>query len=88
MDLLCKDRNGNSVVVVELKKGRKGDEVVGQILRYIGWMMNNLKTDVRGVIVINEPDDRLDYAVVPLKKIIGVKYYRVKLEISDKYTNE
>jgi restriction system protein len=88
MDLLCKDRNGNSVVVVELKKGRKGDEVVGQILRYIGWMMNNLKTDVRGVIVVNETDDRLDYAVVPLKKIIGVKYYRVKFEISDKYTNE
>jgi hypothetical protein len=87
MDLLCEDRIGNSVVV-ELKKGRKSDEVVGQILRYIGWVMNNLKKDVRGIIVVNEPDDRLEYAVVPLKKIIGVKYYRVKFEISDKYSNE
>jgi len=87
IDLLCKDKNGNAVVV-ELKKGRKSDEVVGQILRYIGWVMNNQKTKVRGIIVVNEPDDRLEYAVAPLKNMIDIKYYRVKFEISSTYEAE
>jgi len=87
IDLLCKDKNGNAVVV-ELKKGRKSDEVVGQILRYIGWVMNNQKTKVRGIIVVNEPDERLEYAVAPLKNMIDIKYYRVKFEISNTYDAE
>jgi hypothetical protein len=58
---------------------------VGQILRYIGWAMNNLKTNVRGIIVVSEPDDKLEYAVLPLKKMINIMYYRVKFELSDKY---
>ena len=87
IDLLCKDKNGNAVVV-ELKKGRKSDEVVGQILRYIGWVMNNQKTKVRGIIVVNKPDDRLEYAVAPLKNMIDIKYYRVKFEISNTYDAE
>jgi len=87
IDLLCKDKNGN-YVVVELKKGRKSDEVVGQILRYIGWVMEKDKTKVRGIIVVNEPDDRLEYAVAPLKNMIDIKYYRVKFEISNTYDAE
>lgn len=87
IDLLCKDKNGKAVVV-ELKKGRKSDEVIGQILRYIGWVMKNQKTNVRGIIVVNEPDDRLEYAVAPLKNMIDIKYYRLKFEISNTYDAE
>ena len=85
IDLLCKDKNGTSVVI-ELKKGRKSDEVVGQILRYIGWVMNNQNPKVRGIIIVNEPDGKLEFAVVPLKNLIEIKYYKVKFEISSNYT--
>ena len=39
------------MVVVELKKGRKNDEVVGQVLRYMGSARQNVakKAGVRGL---------------------------------------
>jgi hypothetical protein len=85
IDLLCKDKYGNHVVV-ELKKGRKSDEVVGQILRYMGWVIKNRKGKVRGIIIVNEVDDRLNYAIIPLKDMIEIKYYKVRFEISNEYT--
>jgi len=85
MDLLCKDKEGN-YVVVELKKGSVGDMVAGQILRYIGWVQEYFKTDkVRGIIIANEKDEKLDFALIPLKNLIQAKYYQVKFEIYDKF---
>lgn len=72
IDLLCKD-NDNHFVVVELKKGRSSDRVVGQILRYIGFiqenMLENEKQIVRGIIVGREIDKKLEMS---LKAIPGV----------------
>jgi len=82
IDLLCKDRKGTHVVV-ELKKGRKSDEVVGQTLRYVGWVEKNLDSKVRGIIIVNEPDPKLQYALRPLKNLIDLKYYKVNFEIGD-----
>jgi len=85
MDLLCKDKDG-CYVVVELKKGRIGDVVIGQILRYIGWVQVKFNTNkVRGIIIVNEEDEKLNFALKPLKNLIQIKYYQVKFEISDKY---
>jgi len=85
MDLLCKDKEGN-YVVVELKKGSVGDMVAGQILRYIGWVQEYFKTDkVKGIIIANEKDEKLDFALIPLKNLIQAKYYQVKFEIYDKF---
>jgi len=83
IDLLCKDQKNNHVVI-ELKKGRKNDEVVGQTLRYLGWVEKNLKTKVRGIIIVNEPDERLEYALGPIKNLIELKFYKVNFEIKDK----
>ena len=83
IDLLCKDRKGTHVVI-ELKKGRKSDEVVGQTLRYLGWVDKNLDAKARGIIIVNEPDGRLEYALRPLKNLVELKYYRVNFEIDDK----
>ena len=72
IDLLCKDSNDN-FVVVELKKGRTSDRVVGQILRYIGFISDSeLERDgqkVRGIIVGREIDKKLEMS---LKAIPGV----------------
>ena len=86
IDLLFKDKN-NNFVVVELKRKKTGDSVVGQILRYIGWVQENLGKDVRGIIIIGEPYDKLDYALRPIEHLVQLKYYRVKFEISDTYYN-
>ena len=51
IDLLCTDQQGN-FVVIEIKKDRSGDKVVGQIQRYMGWVKKHLAgdKDVRGII--------------------------------------
>jgi len=82
IDLLCNDRDGHKVIV-ELKKGRETDKVVGQTLRYLGWISKNQDPNTRAIIVVNEPDEKLDFAVYPLKDKIKVKYYKVKFEVSD-----
>jgi CRISPR/Cas system-associated exonuclease Cas4 (RecB family) len=83
IDLLCKDRKGEHVVI-ELKKGRKSDEVVGQTLRYLGWVQKKLSTKARGIIIVNEPDERLEYALSPLRSLVELKFYKVNFEIKDK----
>ncbi len=66
IDLLCKDRKGN-LVVIELKKfGVKHDSIIDQIARYIGYVKAHVakgNQKVRGIIVVGKIDDKLRYAV-------------------------
>lgn len=65
IDILCQDKDDN-FVVVELKRGRISDQVVGQLSRYMGWVTENKTHDlkkVRGIIVASEADRNLDYAL-------------------------
>lgn len=74
LDLLCKDVDGN-YVVIELKKTKGTDQVVGQILRYMGWVKEqNPAAKVRGVIIVAKIDEALRYA---LKAVTGVQAKRV-----------
>ena len=72
IDLLAEDNNG-VYVVIELKKGRSGDKVVGQIARYLTWVMQRLgggkDNRVRGLIVGKEFDRKFAAAVAQLKKV-------------------
>lgn len=69
IDLLALDKHREEFVVMELKKGRSSDVVVGQILRYMGWVKEHLATNdyknykVRGIIIVKEKDDKLEYAL-------------------------
>jgi len=76
VDILARDRNGN-FVVVELKVSKGYDKVVGQMLRYIGWLKKNLATEgecVRGIIVAREITEDLVLAVSCLKNVRLVEY--------------
>jgi hypothetical protein len=71
IDLLAVDRQKNEFVVIELKKGRISDVVVGQILRYMGWVKANLAKDtgVRGIVISKEKDEKLEYALKSLPNV-------------------
>jgi len=79
LDLLCKDRDGQ-YVVVELKRSQGNDQVVGQILRYMGWALENYRTDkVRGIIIVGKKDQALSYAIKAVPNI-QVKEFKILIE--------
>ena len=86
IDVLAKERGTGSFVVIELKKGRESDVVVGQTLRYMGWVQENLcqqGEDVKGLIICKAQDERLRYALQALPGNIRVKFYTVSFRLSD-----
>lgn len=85
IDILAFDPENNSWVVIELKRGRTSDVVVGQITRYMGWIKRNLcdqEQSVKGLIICTEPDPRLSYSL-EIVRDVQVKYYRVSFDLRD-----
>lgn len=85
IDILATDEKGN-FVIIELKKGRKNDEVIGQVLRYIGWVRENLVKNnekVRGLIIVKDEDPKLEYAVKEISDKVKVKRYNVNFKLLD-----
>jgi hypothetical protein len=72
IDLLCKDKRGD-IVVIELKKfGAKQDSIIDQVTRYMGWVKKHIAKGaqkVRGIIVVAKADDRLHYAVAAIPNV-------------------
>jgi hypothetical protein len=79
LDLLCKDLDGR-YVVIELKRSQGTDQVVGQILRYMGWIQENYRTDrVRGIIIVGKKDQALSYAIKAVKNI-QLKEFKISIQ--------
>lgn len=77
IDLLAREKGTGNWLVVELKKGMSNDVVIGQILRYIGWVQEHLATDgqsVKGIIIAGDVDDKLVYALKPLPNVELLTY--------------
>lgn len=77
LDLLCVDTATDTLVVVELKRGRSPDSVVGQATRYMGWIRAHLATtgqNVEGIVVAHEYDDRLRYAAAAVPGLTIMTY--------------
>jgi hypothetical protein len=84
IDFLCTDKSSGDFVVIELKRGRSSDSAVGQVLRYIGWVDENLARPgqkTRGIIIAKEVDDALRYAVKGLMNV-SVLTYKVDFKLS------
>ncbi|MSQ10787.1 MAG: DUF91 domain-containing protein, partial [Dehalococcoidia bacterium] len=75
IDLLAIDTMGE-LVVFELKLGRGPDYTIGQILRYMGWVRQNigLGKQVRGVIIAQTIDDKLRYAASEIPAVQLLEY--------------
>jgi restriction system protein len=79
IDILAVSKDKKELLVVELKKGRASDSVVGQIQRYMGFVMDELAEDdqdVKGVIIALEDDLRIRRA---LKVTRGIEFYRYEV---------
>lgn len=85
IDILAWKPIENTFVVIELKKGRSSDKVVGQVLRYMGWIKKHLchdKQTVKGLVICGESDAKLSYAL-EMTKDIAVKYYSVSFKLTE-----
>lgn len=85
IDILAVEPKVNSFVVIELKKGRPSDQVIGQILRYMGWVKKNLCKDgqaVKGLVICRDPDPKLSYAL-EMTNNIDVRYYSVSFKLRE-----
>jgi restriction system protein len=85
IDILAQTRSGDSFVIIELKKGRPSDQVVGQVLRYMGWVKKNLCSDgqaVKGLVICRDPDPKLSYAL-EMRNNIDVRYYSVAFKLRE-----
>lgn len=85
IDLLAKHRREPRWLVIELKRDKSSDAVVGQILRYIGWIKAHLAQPgdaVEGLIIAARGEDKLHYAlsVVPT---VSFKSYEVEFRLND-----
>ena len=75
-DLICLDEN-DDFTVLELKRGMSSDQAIGQVLRYVGWVQENIATKgqkVHGCIVTGDYDEQLRLAASAAKiRIILVR---------------
>lgn len=79
IDILAVSKDQKRLLVVELKRGRASDVVVGQVLRYMGYVQDVLTTPgqtVTGVIVALEDDAKLKRA---LSVVSSVQFYRYEI---------
>ena len=77
LDILAISKDRKRLLVVELKKGRASDAVVGQTLRYMSYVKDELAEDgqsVLGVIIAHEDDPRIRRALSMTPSIIFYRY--------------
>lgn len=77
MDILAISKDRTRLLVVELKRGRASDAVVGQIQRYMGYVQEALLEpgqSVEGVIIAQEDDLRIRRALSMARSIRFMKY--------------
>ena len=83
LDILAISKDKNEFLVIELKKSRASDIVLGQIQRYMGHIKKNLAKNksVKGLIIALEDDKNLKDALSVAPNIKFMKY-----EVSFKLT--
>ena len=79
LDILAVRRDNTELLVVELKKGKASDAVVGQVQRYMGFVSDELAEEgqaVRGVIIALEDDLKIRRA---LSMTTNIDFYRYEV---------
>lgn len=82
IDILAISKDKNELTVVELKKGRAGDVVIGQVQRYMGYVKEELAEEnqtVKGIIIAFEDDLKIRRALAVAPNI---EFYTYKVSFS------
>lgn len=77
IDILAISKDKKELLIVELKKGRASDNVVGQIQRYMGFVLEELAEEgqtVKGIIIALEDDNRIRRALAVAPNIEFYRY--------------
>ena len=77
IDILALNKNKKDFLVVELKRDRASDPVIGQTTRYMGWVEENLCTpqqSVNGLIIAHQQDENLRLSLSQNDKIRFLRY--------------
>lgn len=77
IDILAVSKDNKRLLVVELKRGRASDVVVGQVLRYMGYVKEEIAEKdqtVEGVIIALEDDPKLRWALAAVSNISFYRY--------------
>ncbi len=85
IDILAFEPSSNAFVVIELKRNHSSDQVVGQILRYMGWIKQNLCKPgqlVKGLVICRSADPKLIFAL-SMSANVDVRYYSVSFKLSE-----
>ena len=80
IDILAISKDKKEILIVELKKGRASDAVVGQVQRYMGYVKDELSEknqSVRGVIIAFEDDIKIHRA---LSVATNIDFYTYKIQ--------
>ena len=81
LDILAISKDRKELLVVELKKGRASDAVVGQVQRYMGYVLDLAEPHqtVRGAIIALEDDLRIRRA---LRVANNIDFYRYEISFN------
>ena len=76
VDLLARHREP-CWLVIELKRGQTSDATVGQVARYMGWVMENLAGSgemVQGLVIAHQIDDAMRFALKAVRDVHVLLY--------------
>ena len=82
IDILAISKDRKELLVIELKKGRASDRVIGQIQRYMGYIKDEIAEDdqeVKGIIIAFEDDQRIRRA---LSVTNNIEFYRYRINFN------
>ncbi len=77
LDILAISKDGKTFLVIELKKGRSDDSVVGQVQRYMGWVQEHKAINgeaVKGLIITSEDSTKIHYALKVVPNVSFMTY--------------
>jgi hypothetical protein len=83
LDILAYNPKDRVFIVMELKKGRESDAVVGQVARYMSWVRLNLCREgqtVRGMIICADSDARMRHAVLAIPDL-ELRHYQIEFRL-------
>ena len=80
IDILAISKDQKTLLVIELKKGKASDDVVGQILRYMNYVKEVLAEpdqNARGIVIALDDDQKLRRA---LAMVPNIEFYSYKVD--------